>query len=161
MVTFSHDQSPINEFPEAALTNLYKCSGLKQQVLEVMTNECPCGHFPSGCFRGNLFSYLFQFLEATSVPWLAAPSSPYYNLLLLSLPPPVLILILLLPSYRTLPNTVGQQSPSLKILNLVTSAKTLSPNKVSFTRCLGVRTRRIFWGVTIQFTTPCSTRSPL
>ena len=139
LVTFSHDQSPVNEFPEAALTNLYECSGLKQQVLEVMTNERPWGHFPSGCFRGNLFSYLFQFLEATSVPWLVAPSSPHYTLLLLLLPPPLLILILLLPSYRTLPNTMGQQSPSLKILNLITSAKSHTPCKVTYSQVPGLR----------------------
>lgn len=127
------------EFPEAVLTNHYKRSGLKQPVLKVMTNECPWGHIPSGCFRGNLFSYLLQFLEATSVPWLAAPSSPHYNFLPLSLPPPLLILILLPPSYRTLLITVGQQSPSLKILNLITSAKSHTPCKVTCSQVPGVR----------------------
>ena len=56
---------------------------------------------------------------------------------------------------------INPKWPHFENLNLNPSAKTLSSNKASFTRCLGVRTRVYLLGVTIQSTTPCSTQSPL
>lgn len=128
------------EFPEAVLTNHYKRCALKQPVLKVMTNECPWGSHSFWMLpEGNLFSYLLQFLRATSVPWLAAPSSPHYNFLrlchylLYSFPSP--------PSYRVSPQLPWELtvSLSLKILNLITSAKSHTPCKVTCSQVPGVR----------------------
>lgn len=94
------------------------------------------GLVPSGTFKGEIITCLFQLLEEACVPWLVASSSNHSKLLasLITTATP-LSLTFLPPYYKTLVITsLGhpdnpEKSPHLNILNLITSAMFTSPHK--------------------------------
>ena len=73
---------------------------------------CQQGYIPSGEFRGEMISCLFQFLEAACIPWFMVPSSIFKAY------------------HSNLYFHLHISSFHLKIFTLIISAKSLLPRKI-------------------------------
>ena len=98
-----------------------------------LKSRCQSGCIPSGGPKGELVSLLFSPSRAAHIPWLVTPSSiaSLRFLIPLSHPGETLSLPLPLPGppwlHQAQPHNPGQPS-LLKVLNLNTSASSLSPH---------------------------------
>lgn len=111
------------QFLIAAVTNYHKSSGLRQNkciILQFYSSEMGVTGLKSGVGRAtfllealekDVFACLFQLLEATSIPWLVAPSSIFKasngRSSLHTAISPVLSSVSLFPLIRTLVTILG------------------------------------------------------
>lgn len=148
----------------AVITNDHTVSGLKWHkciILQFWTLESGHrSHWAKIKVSGRPHSFLdslgenqlpclFQFLEATYVPWFVAPSSIFkvsiFKSVRLWCRSPVSLLCLLVPLWLHHAHLNNSRSSThLNTLHLITFGKSILPSKVTYLQVPSIRTR-IFW----------------